>query len=115
MGWRLAFAIGAVLALIILFVRRTVPESPRWMFIHGYDQGAEELVADIERQVAVDTGQQLIEPDRTIRIKQRKSIGLGTIARTVFTLYPRRTVVCLALLTGQAFLYNAIFFVLGQS
>ena len=97
-------------ALIILFVRRDVPESPRWMFIHGYDREAEELVADIERQVVEDTGQQLIEPDRTIRIKQRKSIGLGTIAKTVFMLYPRRTVVCLALLTGQAFLYNAIFF-----
>jgi MFS family permease len=109
-GWRLAFGIGAILALIILFVRRNVPESPRWMFIHGYDKEAEELVADIERQVAEDTGQVLIEPDRTIRVKQRKSIGLGTIAKVVFTMYPRRTVVCLSLLTGQAFLYNAIFF-----
>ena len=109
-GWRLAFGIGAILALIILFVRRNVPESPRWMFIHGYDKEAEELVADIERQVAEDTGQELIPPDRTIRIKQRKSISLGTIAKVVFTLYPKRTVVCLSLLTGQAFLYNAIFF-----
>jgi len=96
--------------VIILFVRRNVPESPRWMFIHRYDGEAEELVADIERQVAEDTGQVLIPPDRTIRIKQRKSIGLGTIAKVVFTLYPRRTIVCLSLLTGQAFLYNAIFF-----
>jgi MFS family permease/CBS domain-containing protein len=109
-GWRLAFGVGAILALVILFVRRNVPESPRWMFIHGYDKEAEELVADIERQVAEDTGQVLVEPDRTIRIKQRKAISLGTIAKVVFTLYPRRTVVCLSLLTGQAFLYNAIFF-----
>jgi MFS family permease len=109
-GWRLAFAIGGVLALIILFVRRHVPESPRWMFIHGHDKEAEELVADIERQVTEDTGQQLVEPDRTIRIKQRKAIGIKTIASTVFTLYPRRTVLGLSLLTGQAFLYNAIFF-----
>jgi len=109
-GWRLAFGIGAILALIILFVRRNVPESPRWMFIHGYDKEAEELVADIERQVSEDTGQVLIDPDRTIRIKQRKSISLLTIAKVVLTLYPRRTIVCLSLLTGQAFLYNAIFF-----
>jgi MFS family permease/CBS domain-containing protein len=109
-GWRLAFAIGAVLALIILFVRRNVPESPRWLFIHGRDAEAEALVADIERQVTESSGQQLVEPDRTIRIKQRKSIGLGTIAKTVFALYPRRTVLGLSLLTGQAFLYNAIFF-----
>ena len=112
-GWRLAFGIGAILALIILFVRRNVPESPRWMFIHGYDKEAEELVDDIERQVSEDTGQVLIPPDRTIRIKQRKSIGLGTIAKVVLTMYPRRTVVCLSLLTGQAFLYNAIFFTYG--
>ncbi|MBV8216895.1 MAG: MFS transporter, partial [Solirubrobacterales bacterium] len=81
-----------------------------WMFIHGYDREAEALVADIERQVSKSTGQTLIEPDRTIRIKQRSSIGLGTIAKTVLTLYPRRTVLGLSLLTGQAFLYNAIFF-----
>jgi MFS family permease len=34
-GWRLAFAVGALLGLCILLVRRTVPESPRWLFIHG--------------------------------------------------------------------------------
>ena len=112
-GWRLAFGIGAVLALIILYVRRNVPESPRWMFIHGYDQEAEELVADIERQVSEDTGQELIPPDRSIRVKQRRSISLVTIAGVVFRLYPKRTVVCLSLLTGQAFLYNAIFFTYG--
>ena len=89
-GWRLGFGIGAILALIILLVRRNVPESQRWMFIHGYDKEAEELVADIERQVSEDTGQVLIPPDRTIRIKQRKSIGLGTIAKVVTTMYPRR-------------------------
>jgi MFS family permease/CBS domain-containing protein len=109
-GWRVAFGLGAVLALVILFVRRHVPESPRWMFIHGYDREAEELVDEIERGVAEDSGQELIPPDRTIRIKQRKSVGFGTIAHTVFRLYPRRAVVGLALFTGQAFLYNAIFF-----
>jgi hypothetical protein len=60
--------------------------------------------------VIEDTGQELIPPDRSIRIKQRKSIGFGAIAHTVFKLYPKRTVLGLALFTGQAFLYNAIFF-----
>jgi len=109
-GWRVAFGIGAVLGLVILFVRRNVPESPRWMFIHGYDREAEELVDEIERQVTESTGQELIEPDRSIRIKQRSSLGFGTVAHTVFRLYPRRTLLGLALFTGQAFLYNAIFF-----
>src|SRR5436189_3818526 len=34
-GWRLAFGIGAVVGLAIMIVRRHVPESPRWLFIHG--------------------------------------------------------------------------------
>jgi MFS family permease/CBS domain-containing protein len=109
-GWRVAFGLGAILGLIILFVRRNVPESPRWMFIHGYDREAEELVDQIERQVVESTGEELVEPDRSIRIKQRKSIGFGAIAHTVFKLYPNRTILGLALFTGQAFLYNAIFF-----
>jgi MFS family permease len=109
-GWRLSFALAAILGIAILLVRRNVPESPRWMVIHGYDREAEELVADIERQVKTSTGLELDPPRRTLRIRQRRSIGIGVIAKTVVGLYPRRTVLGLALFTGQAFLYNAIFF-----
>jgi MFS family permease len=48
LGWRLAFGLGAVFGIAILLVRRNVPESPRWMFIHGKEDQAEELVQDIE-------------------------------------------------------------------
>jgi MFS family permease len=34
-GWRLAFLIGPVLGVVILFVRRHLPESPRWQLMHG--------------------------------------------------------------------------------
>ena len=109
-GWRLAFALGAVLGLGILFVRRNVPESPRWLFIHGHQDRAEEIVEDIERQVETDTGQRLADVEDRIRVRQRKSIGFVTIAKTMVTLYPRRSVVGLGLFVGQAFLYNAVFF-----
>jgi MFS family permease len=109
LGWRLAFGLGAVLGLAILLVRRNVPESPRWQFIHGHNEKAEELVAGIEEEVEKETGQQLEVTD-SIRIRQRKSIGFGTIAHTAFKLYPKRTVLGLALFIGQAFLYNAVFF-----
>jgi MFS family permease len=109
-GWRIAFALAAVMGFGILLVRRNVPESPRWLFLHGNDVEAERVTRDIERQVVESTAQELIEPRRRIRIKQRGPMGIGEIASVVFRMYPKRTFVGMALFTGQAFLYNAIFF-----
>jgi MFS family permease len=110
LGWRIAFGLGAILGLGILLVRRNVPESPRWLFIHGHNDKAEELVDGIEREIEEETGGRLAPVEQSITIRQRRSIGFGQIAQTAFRLYPRRTVVGLALFIGQAFLYNAVFF-----
>jgi MFS family permease len=109
-GWRLAFGLAALMGFGILLVRRNVPESPRWLFLHGHDAEAERVTTDIERQVVASTGQELMEPRRTIRVKQRGPMGIGEISSVVFKMYPKRTFVGLSLFTGQAFLYNAIFF-----
>src|SRR3954453_14656940 len=50
-SWRLGFAVGAILALAILTIRRFIPESPRWLLTHGRPEEAEQIVADIEREV----------------------------------------------------------------
>ncbi|MET9459528.1 MFS transporter [Streptomyces canus] len=113
-GWRLTFALGAVLAFVILLVRRHVPESPRWLLIHGRDEEAERIVSSIERRVEAERGgEPLPRPEGEITIHQRRSVTFMEIARTVFSDYRRRSVLGFSLFIGQAFLYNAITFGFG--
>ncbi|GAA1865140.1 MFS transporter [Brevibacterium marinum] len=112
-GWRLAFAVGMLLAIFVFVVRKNVPESPRWLFIHGQSDEAERIVGDIEDGVEAETSQCLPEPDKTITVRQRKTISFVEIMRVAFKLYPKRAFLCLVLFVGQAFLYNGITFNLG--
>jgi MFS family permease len=113
LGWRMAFGAGAILGLGILLVRRTVPESPRWLIIHGHTEEAERIVSAIEREVQAQTGAPLPEPRGRIAIRQRDAIPFREIARVAIARYPNRVALGLALFVGQAFLYNAVTFDLG--
>ena len=106
LNWRVCFALGFALGLAILIVRRHVPESPRWLFIHGRDDEAEQITRQIEQEVQESAGEPLEDPDPDARIaiEQRRTISLLEIARTVVKTYPKRTVLGLALFIGQAFL-----------
>jgi len=110
LGWRFCFFMGAALGLGVLFVRRNLPESPRWLYTHGRGHEAERIVGDIERQVEKSTGQNLKDPGEAIEVHERDTMGFWQVAQVVFFRYPRRTVLGLSLFIGQAFLYNAIFF-----
>jgi MFS family permease len=110
LGWRLAYLTGACLGLVVFVMRLWIPESPRWLMIHGQPDRAHAIVADIERTV---TGHSLEGTTRVwpkIRLNMRSHTPLGEVARTLFFTYRRRSLVGLALMIAQAFFYNAIFF-----
>ena len=113
LGWRTTFAIGGVLGLVILVVRRFVPESPRWLVIHGRTEEAEKVVRGIEAEVASETHRDRlppVDPRRVLTLRQRDTTTFRELAATMVRTYPRRTVLGLSLFMGQAFLYNAVFF-----
>jgi MFS family permease len=112
-GWRVAFGLGALLGLCLTFVRRKVPESPRWLFIHGQEEEAERIVGGIEHNIEAETGQQLAAVTDSIRVRQRKVISFREIGRVAFKTYPKRSILCVSLFVGQAFLYNGVTFNLG--
>src|ERR1700736_3429459 len=110
LGWRLAYLTGAGLGLIVFVMRMWIPESPRWLMIHGHPDEAHRIVADIEQSVighAQDPRQQAFPK---IKLRMRDHTPLREVARTLFVTYRRRSLVGLALMIAQAFFYNAIFF-----
>jgi len=109
-GWRAAFAIGAVLSLVILLMRMWLPESPRWLITHGRAEEAEAIVASIEARFRRDGHQLADGPFPKIRLRARSHTPLKEVAATLFKAQRQRTFVGLTLMGAQAFFYNAIFF-----
>ncbi|HEU5035115.1 MAG TPA: MFS transporter [Mycobacteriales bacterium] len=111
LGWRLAFLVGPALGFVILLVRRNLPESPRWLIMHGREAEAERNIAEIERHVA-DTGGDLeaVPDDKAIEIRPTSDHGYLSLVRVLFRDYPKRSILGASLMITQSFLYNAIFF-----
>jgi MFS family permease len=110
-GWRLGFLLGPILGALIWNLRRHLPESPRWLIMHGREEEAEANIAAIERDVE-RSGQTLAPVDETeaIEIKPSKAHGYVSLVKVLFRQYPSRSVLGASLMITQSFLYNAIFF-----
>ncbi|BBZ77460.1 MFS transporter [Mycolicibacterium anyangense] len=110
-GWRLAFLIGPVLGVVILVVRRHLPESPRWQVMNGQEAAAEESISYIEREVKA-TGATLpsVDESKAIELKPTEKVGYLALTRVLFREYPSRSILGASLMISQSFLYNAIFF-----
>ncbi len=116
LGWRFAFGIGAVLGLVVIFFRTWIPESPRWLMIHGRNDEAERIVDEVERSIGV--GDSAVIDRRysdapPIRIRTRTHTPWREIWHTIVHEHRRRSVLGFVLMLSQAFFYNAIFFTYG--
>jgi MFS family permease len=111
LGWRFTFILGALLGVIIIFIRHFIPESPRWLMTHGRDAEAEKIVSEVEKIVDSETPGKLLEPHgKPLIITVRHHTPWHEIWDTILNKHRRRSFLSLVLMVAQAFFYNAIFF-----
>jgi MFS family permease len=109
-SWRVAFLIGPALGFVILFVRKNLPESPRWLLMHGRVEEADAEVDRIEAMASQGNELPPVDESKAIDVVAADNIGFITLARTLFKKYPSRSILGATLMITQSFLYNAIFF-----
>ncbi|MCG7361370.1 MFS transporter [Roseomonas sp. ACRSG] len=109
-GWRAAFIVGGLLALVIMLLRNWVPESPRWLMTHGHADKASRIVREIEEEVASRHGPLPAPEYGPVRMRRRGHTSLQDVIHIMLHRQRQRTVLGVTLMACQAFCYNAIFF-----
>ncbi len=95
LGWRWVFAVVGLLSLVVLAVRRGLPESPRWLAERGRLADAEAGVATMERAVTLRTGAAL--PSPAAYVPPRAPDGRGPLATVFSREYAARTTMAFGL------------------
>ncbi|MGZ5835946.1 MAG: MFS transporter, partial [Xanthobacteraceae bacterium] len=91
-GWRPMFVIAGVGALVVWYLRKKLPESPRWLESQGREQEAEALVQSIEKEV--EAGGTLPPPAVAAPVR---NLGFGSLFTKAFL--PRIIVGSVVLIT----------------
>jgi MFS family permease len=108
-GWRIAMLSGIPIALVVLYLRRYLPESPRWLLTRGRSTEAEAIVIQIEAAVASETGL-LPVVTKTVTILPTTINPLRKLSLLLHKKHRGRAVLCLGLTMAQSFFYNSVFF-----
>ena len=114
LGWRIGLFVGPLIGVLIWRLRGALPESPRWLLMHGYAEEAERTVTEIERQIEA-SGHELAPVDdrKALEVRALRPLGYVTLGKVLLGAYPSRSALSLSLMISQSFLYNAIFFTYG--
>ena len=101
-GWRAMFVIAGVGSLIVWYLRKSLPESPRWLEAVGRTEEAEALMQSIEKEAA--QGQPLPAPTAATTVAASSELG------TLFTqpLLSRMIVGSVCLITINTLLYGFV-------
>ncbi len=110
LGWRCAFGIGATLGLVVIFFRRWIPESPRWLMIHRQNAEAERIVEDVEHRFVSHPETLPAHDAPPTRIHTRTHTPWREIWKAIVHEHRQRSLLGFVLMLTQAFFYNAIFF-----
>jgi MFS family permease len=112
-GWRVAFGLGAVLGLGVLVLRLSVPESPRWLMLRGKEKDADNIVQDIEKKVTAEKGDLPAPEQETLKLRVRDHTPTKEIFHSMWQENRQRSFLAVALMVGQSFFFNAVFFTYG--
>ncbi|RRA49534.1 MFS transporter [Acidipila sp. EB88] len=109
LGWRFAMLSGVPIAIVVLFMRRFIPESPRWLLTHGRVEEATAIVEGIEQSVHAQFGS-LAPVPHAITLQRDVRSTLSKVGLLLNRKNRPRALLCLGLTMAQSFFYNSVFF-----